>query len=78
MKKTQFSFLLSGDQIYFDFPSLTAHQKKKKKKEKKKRKKKKKKKESEVLKKSHFGQIQVQFVLFKVSYRISVMKEHPL
>ena len=35
MKKTQFSFLLSGDQIYFDFPSLTAHQKKKKKKKKK-------------------------------------------
>ena len=28
MKKTQFSFLLSGDQTYFDFLSLTAHQKK--------------------------------------------------
>ena len=28
MKKTQFSFLLSGDQIYFDFLSLTDHQKK--------------------------------------------------
>ena len=27
MKKTQFSFLLSGDQIYFDFLSFTAHQK---------------------------------------------------
>ena len=35
MKKTQFSFLLSGDQIYFDFLSLTAHKKKKKKKKKK-------------------------------------------
>ena len=31
MKKTQFSFLLSGDQIYFDFLSLTAHQKKNRK-----------------------------------------------
>ena len=30
MKKTKFSFLLSGDQICFDFLSLTAHQKKKK------------------------------------------------
>ena len=28
MQKTQFSFLLSGDQIYFDFLSLTDHQKK--------------------------------------------------
>ena len=34
MKTTQFSFLLSGDQIYFDFLTLTAHQKKKKKKKK--------------------------------------------
>ena len=47
MKKTQFSFLLSGDQIYFDFLSLTAHQKKNWKSWK-----------------SHFGQIQVQFVKF--------------
>ena len=31
MQKTQFSFLLSGDQIYFDFLSLTNHPKKKKK-----------------------------------------------
>ena len=36
------------------------------------------KKESEMLKKSHVGQIQVQFVFFKVSYWDSVMKEHPL
>ena len=31
MKKTQFSFLLSGDQIYFDFLSLTDHQRKNRK-----------------------------------------------
>ena len=36
MQKTQFSFLLFGDQIYFDFPSLTYHQKKKKKKKNRK------------------------------------------
>ena len=41
------------NQIYFDFLSLTDHQKKKKKK----------KRESEKLKNSHFGQIQVQFAL---------------
>ena len=34
IQKTQFSFLLSGDQIYSDFLSLTDHQKKKKKKKK--------------------------------------------
>ena len=60
MQKTQFSFLLSGDKIYFDFPSLTYHKKKKKKR----------------LKNSHLGQIQVQFVFCKVSYWDSVMKEH--
>ena len=36
------------------------------------------KKELEKLKKSHFGQIQVQFVFCKVSYWDSAMKEHPL
>ena len=62
MQKTQFSFLLSGDQIYFDFLSLTDHQKK----------------ELEKLKNSHVGEIQVQFVFCKVSYWDSVMIEHPL
>ena len=28
LKKTQFSFLLSEDQIYFDFPNLTDQQRK--------------------------------------------------
>ena len=46
-------FSFARDQIYFDFLSLTGHQKKK---------------TSEKLKNSHFGQIQVQFVFCKVSY----------
>ena len=61
-----FFFLLLGDQIYFDFLSLTDHHQKKKKKE------------SEKLKNSHFGQIKVQFIFCKVSYWDSVMKVHPL
>ena len=46
-------FLLSGDQIYFDFLSIIDHQNKK---------------ELEKLKNSHFGQIQIQFVVCKLSY----------
>ena len=57
MKKTQFYFLLSGDQIYFDFLSLTDHQKRIGKVEK-----------VTFWANPHFGQIHVQFVFCKVSY----------